>query len=116
MLFVACKEDQISTRDQELLSLSKQYLEIVQIAQDLPCESDEEWTYTAVGSKACGGPVGYLAYSTEIDTVAFLKMVEDYTKAQKAYNTKYGIISDCSVPTQPTGVFCSEGKPIFDYN
>jgi hypothetical protein len=37
-------------------------------------------------------------------------MVENYTKAEDAYNRKFGIISDCMVVTPPTQLACENGK------
>ena len=74
-----------------------------------------DWTFTAYGSKACGGPQGYIAYSTQIDTVAFLQKIEEYTNLEKAYNIKWGIVSTCDLPKQPKGVACENGYPILKY-
>ncbi|MGV3762563.1 hypothetical protein [Parapedobacter sp.] len=78
-----------------------------------PCGDASEWRFTAIGAKACGGPTGYVPYSTRLDTAAFLKMVKTYTALQDAYNREYGIASDCAYVTPPSEVVCEEGKPTF---
>ncbi|WP_262245502.1 hypothetical protein [Parapedobacter soli] len=76
-----------------------------------PCSDAAEWRFTAVGKKACGGPTGYVPYSTRLDTAAFLKIVETYTELQDAYNREYGVASDCAYVTPPSEVVCEDGKP-----
>ncbi len=75
------------------------------------CSDASEWRFTAIGAKACGGPTGYVPYSTKLDTAAFLRMVETYTALQDAYNREHGIASDCAYVTPPSHVVCEDGKP-----
>lgn len=49
------------------------------------CNDPDNWSYTAIGSKACGGPKGYIAYSNEIDVDAFLNKVEDYNRTEAEF-------------------------------
>ncbi len=79
------------------------------------CEDATDWTFTAYGSKACGGPQGFIAYSKQIDVVNFLEKVDTYTAAENTYNIKWGIISTCDLPQQPTSVECQNGLPILKY-
>lgn len=79
------------------------------------CTNPAEWTFTAIGSKACGGPTGYIAYSLKINVPEFLKKVENYTNAQNEYNKKWGIISTCEIMNPPSGVDCVNGKPTLIY-
>jgi hypothetical protein len=79
------------------------------------CVDAINWTFTAYGSKACGGFQGYIPYSINIDTDAFLNKVEFYTKAEKEFNIKWGIISDCFAVIKPEGVECINGYPSLNY-
>ena len=79
------------------------------------CVDGINWTFTAYGSKACGGFQGYIPYSINIDTDAFLNKVEVYTIAEKKFNIKWGIISDCLVVIEPEGVECINGYPSLTY-
>ena len=60
-------------------------------------------------------PVGYIAYSTNINTELFLNKIEEHRNAQHEFNQKWGIISDCSVPPKPSSVICENGDPVFKY-
>ncbi|MGY8915908.1 MAG: hypothetical protein ACKVJF_12610, partial [Flavobacteriales bacterium] len=67
-------------------------------------------------SKPCGGPQGYIAYSSSIDTTAFLELIEEHKSAEKENNEKQGLISDCSVPDEPTGIICENEEAILVYS
>ncbi len=101
------------TQEEELEILKKMLAEIEAIADSVVCENAEEWEYTPIGSKACGGPSGFIAYSTKIDVPSFLEKVETYTKAEDDFNKKWGIVSTCDVLLPPNGIACDEGKAIF---
>lgn len=92
------------------------YEEIISLSVSHTCSDPAEWRYTAYGSKACGGPVGYIAYSQKIDQNYFLELIDRFTKLQSDYNKKTGAVSDCAMAIRPTGVICENGKPKFIYN
>ena len=101
--------------EEEAIELSNMLARINEIANSVKCINADEWRYTPYGSKPCGGPNGYIAYSSNIDTTAFLKLIEEHKLAQKKYNEEQGIISDCSVPAEPTGVKCEQDKAVLLY-
>lgn len=109
------KADKNLTQQQEAEMLNELLIEIQNLASSEDCMDASEWTYTAYGSKACGGLVGYMAYSTNIDTDLLLDKVEEHKTAQQEYNQKWSIFSDCSVPPEPNGVICEDGNPVFVY-
>ena len=100
------------TDHQKLMDL---FNEISEIAYSKPCSNNNDWTFTAYGSKACGGPQGFIPYSTKIDTDTFLKKVEEYTKGEDAFNKKWEIVSTCDLPAQPKSVECKNGYPTLKY-
>lgn len=112
--FMSCT-DQSSSQEEEWQALVEQYERIVLIANSETCIESDNWVFTAIGSKACGGPTGYIAYSLNIDAENFLNQVASYTAAQNTYNIKWGIISDCSVPLMPSEVVCVNGNAEFIY-
>ena len=95
--------------------LMKLYDEIFTLAYNQNCTNSNDWSFTAYGSKACGGPQGFIPYSTKIDAAAFLKKVEEYTKAEDTFNKNWGIISTCDLPAQPKSVECKNGYPALKY-
>ena len=96
-------------------SLMDLFNEIQNLTYSVSCSDSSNWLFTSYGAKACGGPQGYIAYSNKIDTVAFLQKIEAYSKAEKEYNYKYGVVSDCSLPNAPKSVECQNGYPILKY-
>ncbi|VXD11476.1 hypothetical protein [Marinoscillum sp. 108] len=111
---LGCTDDQPS-QESDQANLDRLWSEIHAMAESVTCTSAEEWDFSAVGSKACGGPVKFLAYSETIDTVKFLSLVSEHRDAQEAFNIKWGIFSDCSTPQEPSGVACEEGEPVLQY-
>ncbi|QVY64413.1 hypothetical protein [Polaribacter sp. Q13] len=89
--------------------------EIQNLSYSVSCSNAADWLITEYGAKACGGPQGFIAYSSSIDTVSFLQKIETYTQAEKDFNFKYGVVSDCSIPSAPISVECQNGFPVFTY-
>jgi hypothetical protein len=104
-----------STQKEDDDYLEMLYDEISEMAEKYDCDNASKWRFTAIGAKACGGPVEYIAFSNKINTKLFLKKVELFTEQQAIYNKKWGIISDCSIPPEPEDVICENGKPKFIY-
>ena len=114
LISFSCEDESLS-QEQEEQQLRSLFDEIQEMANSKDCEDASNWTYTAYGEKACGGPVGYIAYSTHIDTASFLDKVDEHRAAQQEFNEKWGIASDCSVPQEPDDVICENGDPAFVY-
>lgn len=103
--FVGCT-NQNTTQEEEWQVLTEKYNHIVFMANSITCNDSENWDFTAIGAKACGGPTGYIAYSLQIDVANFLNEVAAYTDAQYRYNIKWGIHSDCMVEPMPVSIEC----------
>ncbi len=107
-----CNSDESISQESELKTLQEQFEEITDMIEGVTCSDPDNWTFTAYGSKACGGPQGFIAYPLAIDTVTFLEKIEAYTLAEEEFNTKWGVISDCAVVPSPGSVTCENGKPV----
>lgn len=116
-LLFSCSNDE-NSKEEDSQKLEKMYNEIiaVSLANSEPCTNSEEWDFAPIGSKACGGHAGYIVYSKKINTSEFLAKVKKYTDAQSAFNKEWGIISDCSMIIKPTGIQCSDEKPVLSYS
>ncbi|WP_010178873.1 DUF6970 domain-containing protein [Aquimarina agarilytica] len=106
-----CKKCEL-TQGEEREVLNKMLAELKEISESVVCENATEWDFTAVGSKACGGPNGFIAYSTKIDVKDFLAKVAKYTKAEDDFNKKWGVVSTCDVLVPPSTIVCNDGKAI----
>lgn len=111
----SCSDSEGVTQEQEAQILNQMFSEIENLASNVNCNNSSQWAFTNYGSKACGGPIGFIAYSTNIDIDSFLEKIEEHRTAQKEFNEKWGLISDCSIPSQPSGIICENGKPVFEY-
>ena len=90
--------------------LKLQFETIQELVNESNCSESSQCSYIAYGTKACGGPQGYLVFSSEIDTEKLKDLVEKYTLAEDTYNMQNGIMSDCSIPSPPENIKCSDGK------
>ena len=93
-------------------SLEKQLVEINNFIATATCSNEGECRYIAYGSKACGGPQGYLLYPKGVDEEKLKKMIADYSKNEDTYNKLNEIISDCSLPNPPAKIGCEDGNCI----
>lgn len=109
-LFFSCESEGYDEKGAEEKRLVGLYAEIEALSKQEACEDASQWEYTAIGSKPCGGPSGYIAYSTQIDTEYFLSRVALYTTLHEEFNKKWGINSDCAVEPVPIGVECVDGE------
>ncbi|QXP66163.1 hypothetical protein [Polaribacter sp. AHE13PA] len=106
---------ELTAKETEHRSLMDLFNEIQELSSSISCSDATNWLFTTYGSKACGGSQGYIAYSSKIDTNDFLNKIETYTQAEKTFNVKWGIISDCSIASVPVSVECENGLPTLKY-
>ena len=110
----SCEEEEEQlTQEEEAQNLSELLIEIEDLASSVVCNDPSEWAISPIGSKACGGPAGFIAYSVNIDVPLFLQKIEVYRRATEEFNRKWEIISDCSLAVSPSGIACEDGKPVF---
>ena len=115
LTFLGCESNAEEIKELESRDLATLFAEIESLASSETCTDSSNWTFTGYGSKACGGVVGYIAYPKSIDTNYFQELLRRYATAQLAYNEKWGIISDCSLPDVPLRVECQNGEPALIY-
>ncbi len=78
---------------------------------DAACRSDAQCRTVAVGAKACGGPEGYLAWSTSrTDEAALASAVADYSAKRRVEVSASGIASNCALVADP-GAYCAQASP-----
>jgi len=114
-LIISCTKNAVTSKQEERNRIDNLLIEIEEISKSAICQNSDDWTYTSFGDKACGGPVGFLAYSKKIAVNAFLEKVEKHRALEKAFNIKWQIASDCMAPESPIAVICKNGMPEFVY-
>lgn len=90
-------------------------MEIINIIAEKTCDDASQWKISAMGSKACGGPAYYISYPLEIEE-NILPKIKTYSAQQSSFNEKYGIISDCMLEMEPSGIMCEGGKAVLQYS
>jgi hypothetical protein len=73
--------------------------------QSNKCSFDSECTSEPTGSRACGGPNGYVVYSTAKNPISYVNLIKDLAKKTRSledeFNHKRKMTSICSVEMQP---------------
>ncbi len=110
--FSCLSDEDIRKEDLSLLEVLEQ--EIVLLSESVQCTNSDEWKFTPMGSKACGGPIKYIAYHQSVEQ-KLLELVDQYTFQQQEYNRKNNIVSDCMLVVSPRTVTCEGNKPILVY-
>lgn len=74
------------------------------------CSADSQCRTVAIGAKACGGPSGYLAWSTEgTDAARLAELAARQSAAQRRENEAGRRVSNCIFVTDP-GARCVAGR------
>lgn len=60
----SCEDTENIMTDQGLVELER---EIIALSESIACTNSAEWKFTPMGSKACGGPVRYIAYHQSVE-------------------------------------------------
>lgn len=111
-----------STTEQEARKeIDDMWKEIRALSESKTCEDAGEWRFVGYGYKGCnGGPlcsIGDIAYSSTIDTTAFLEKVENHRQAEIEYCQKYSLCAfTTDIRAKAAGVICHENKPLFYYS
>lgn len=76
---------------------------------DTGCDSERQCHTIAIGSKACGGPEGYRAWSDRRNDGSRLKqLVAQHAAARRAEDMRERMMSTCSYVSDP-GATCQAG-------
>jgi hypothetical protein len=112
----SCSNNSETTQEEELNELNRLQLEIEQLIELKDCLEASNCNYIAFGSKPCGGPKSYLIYNSSVDIELLELKVISYNNLDKAYNLKWGILSDCYFVTPPPSIECINGTCTAIYN
>lgn len=66
--------------------------------------ADGRCASVGLGAKPCGGPWEYLVYCpTSTDVTRLRAVATEVERAERVFNERYGIMSDCAVTPEPGG-------------
>ena len=98
------------TADQLRTELTQLKIDIDSTIGLASCTNSKQCGAIAIGHKACGGPSGYLPYSTaDTDTTKLFELSTQHQQSNKTLNQLTGMMSDCSVVSAPI-VSCIENR------
>ncbi|GAA4295386.1 hypothetical protein [Aestuariibaculum suncheonense] len=115
LLSTKCDDDPVLSQDDDLNALTALKAKIETLASASECNETTTCKYIAFGSKPCGGPWGYLIYSTSIDVEILEEQVKTYNQMEADYNKKWGIFSDCMLVSPPKEVRCENNTCVAVY-
>ncbi len=85
---------------QELLA--KSYTDLEALTADKSCDTSEQCQVMPVGHRACGGPSGFVIYSTKTsEQNKILLLGQEITRLEKQINLEEGRLSTCQQLPQP---------------
>ncbi len=91
-------------------SASALWQQIQAATADAACDGPQHCHSIAIGSKACGGPARYLAWSSKRDDGARLRALAARHAAQsKLEDEQAGLLSNCMAVQDP-GAVCRAGR------
>ena len=94
----------------DLSRLASLRSDVLLLVGEAGCSEIGECRSLPFGAKPCGGPWEYLTYSTtDTDTLKIKEKVEEHNEWNRVLNSRYGYISDCSIPEEPQ-LLCLNGK------
>ncbi|MDN3595820.1 hypothetical protein [Zunongwangia endophytica] len=106
---VSCADDDADRAVFEM-QLQEQFEAIEQFAISGNCSEDTDCDYLPYGRKACGGPEGFVVFSTSINTEALQEMIEDYNELKVEYFERFDSFSDCSIVSPNFIAGCLDNK------
>ena len=78
------------------------YAELARAVGRAACSDDAQCRTLALGSKPCGGPEGYMAWSVAAtDARQIEALALRYQQARQARNQRLGLVSDCAMVPEP---------------
>ena len=101
--------DYTDEMEMEAQKIAYEYDQIKSIASSTSCTDASQWTFYAIGSKACGGPEGYIAFPKNIAST-LIPRIDAYTQSRKDFDQRWNAYSNCSFALAPSKVDCVNGK------
>ena len=103
------KPDKPALEDLQL-KLSDLQTQIENSIGNAACTDSKQCGALPMGKKACGGPQGYLPYSTiDTDTTSLFELSDQHQRTSGEINQMTGAISDCMVTSQPV-IICRDNR------
>ncbi|CAF0951276.1 unnamed protein product [Rotaria sordida] len=107
LLFIGVAVNAKVSREQ-IADAHKELAAVVQA--DNKCTTPADCTTEPTGSRACGGPNGYIVYSVKSSNAENIRLLAQKTvKLERLYNSDNSVMSICSMVMPPT-VVCDQAN------
>jgi len=114
LLLIACAGAQAPPVTIGADNTARLWQQIQSANADTSCDGDSQCHSLGVGSKACGGPERYLAWSSKhSDGAALQALAQQHSAARRADDARAGMMSTCSVVSDP-GAVCRAGRCVLN--
>ncbi|CAM4754521.1 unnamed protein product [Rotaria magnacalcarata] len=111
-LFLSIAVNAKVTRE-DIDAVQKQLKAAVQVENR--CTTSSDCTAVPTGSRACGGPNGYVVYAIKSSNARMIRLLATKTvDLERQYNLDNGVISICSMIMPPTPVCDKTNKCSID--
>ena len=108
---VALKPNNKYQQQEDQEKLANQFEAIQSQIDTVECTNEADWRIAPIGAKPCGGPATFIAYPVTMEN-DILPRIENFSAQQKAFNEKYGLMSDCAMVPAPSGLRCENGEVV----
>lgn len=105
-----CSSNSENSQEADQNELNKLKAEIEKLVDSGICSENSDCDFIAFGTKPCGGAWSYLVFNNSINVELLKEKVTVYNNIEAAFNSKWGIISDCMAVTPPNNIECINGK------
>ncbi|CAF0736987.1 unnamed protein product [Rotaria sp. Silwood1] len=107
LLFLGVAVNAKVTRE-EIATVNKELRAAIRV--DNRCTTSTDCTAAPTGSRACGGPNGYVVYSIRSSNAENIRLLAQKTvQLEKEYNLENSVMSICSMVMPPT-VVCDQAQ------
>jgi hypothetical protein len=114
LLLIACAGAQAPPMTAGPEATARLWQQIQSANADTACDGDSQCHSLGVGSRACGGPERYLAWSSKhSDGAALQALAQQHSAARRADDARAGMMSTCSVVSDP-GAVCRAGRCVLN--
>jgi hypothetical protein len=93
----------VSTEDTDRQAIEKAEAEARVIAKADGCSSSADCRAAPIGARGCGGPRDFILYcAASTDSAALYAKIAAADSLERAFNTKYKVVSTCELRLPPT--------------
>ena len=92
----------VSSEDADRKAIEKLEADARSVVKSGGCTSSSDCRAAPIGARGCGGPRDFIVYCVKsTDSVELSRRIAAVDSAEKAFNTKYNVVSTCELRLPP---------------